>query len=429
MIQRCFQSLQHDIGTSLLVAFQRLRQLDNLFCSMDICGAAAADNALFHCCPGSCQSILHAEFGFLHLCLCSSAHADNCHAACQLRKPLLKLLPVEVGCGLLDLLLDLSDPGLNLILLALAVHDHSVLLLHLHGLCMAQHIHGGVLQLIAQVGTDHSAACEDGDILQHILPSVAVAGSLHSHYIEGAAELVDDQSGQSLPFHILSNDQQLRAGLNDLLQKGQDLLNVGDFLVCDEDAGILQSRLHLVHVGGHICRDIAPVKLHSFHQIKLCLHGLGLFNGDNAVPADLLHGICHQLAHFLIPCGDSGNPGNMLFAVDLLAHLGDGIHGTLRSLLHTPSENDGVCARCQVLNTRIYHRLSQNCSCGGTVACHIVGLGGNFLYQLCSHVLKGICKLDLLCNGNTVICDQGSAERLIQHNIPSLGSQSHPYGV
>ena len=70
----------------------------------------------------------------------------------------------------------------------------------------------------------------------------------------------------------------------------------------------------------------------------------------------------------------------------------------------------------------MYKCLCQHGSGGGTVACNVVGLGCNFLNQLCTHVLKRIVQLDILCNGDTVIGDQRSAELLCQNNIAALGS-------
>ena len=294
---------------------------------------------------------------------------------------------------------------------------------------MAQHIHGGIFQFIPQIGTDNSTAREDSDVLQHILSPVAVAGSLYSHYIEGAAQLVDDQSSQRFAFHILGNDEKLRAGLNDLLQQRQDLLNIGNLLVCDQDAGIIQSSFHLIHICSHVSRDIASVKLHAFYQIQLSLHGLGLFDGNNAVSADLLHGIRHQLSYFFISCRDSGNSGDMLLAVYLLAHPGDSFHSAFRSLLHAFSQNDGISACRQVLDPCVYHCLGQNGCGGGTVAGHVIGLGSHFLHQLRAHVLKSVCQLDLLRDGHTVIGDQGSAEGLIEYYISSFRSKCHSHGV
>ena len=67
------------------------------------------------------------------------------------------------------------------------------------------------------------------------------------------------------------------------------------------------------------------------------------------------------------------------------------------------------------------------CGCG-SVAGHVVGLRSHFTDELCSHVLKSVFQFDLFCDGHAVVCDQRSAERLIQYYVPSLRSQCHADG-
>ena len=215
---------------------------------MDVSGAAACDDSLFHSRSGRVESVLHTQLGFLHLSLGSSANADYRNAASQLRQSLLQLLTVEIRGGLLDLLADLGNSGVDVALLAKAVNDDGVLLLNLNGFCASQLIHGGFLQIQTNLVGDHGAAGQDRDILQHLFSSVAVARSLNRNYVEGASQLVDDQGGQSLALHVLGDDHQSCAGLNDLLQQGQDLLDIGNLLVGDQDIGIVQILSMSVHI-------------------------------------------------------------------------------------------------------------------------------------------------------------------------------------
>ena len=184
---------------------------------MNVCGTTATDDAFLYGCSGSCQRIFQAKLSFLHLSLGSSTYTDDCHATGQLSQSLLQLLSVEIRSGLFDLLLDLCDSGLQCFLIAFTVYDHGVLFLYLNGFCTTQHIHCGILQLITKLGTDYGTAGQNCDILQHSFSSVTIAGSLNSYYIESTTQLVDDQGGQRLALYILSDDQQLSAGLNDLL--------------------------------------------------------------------------------------------------------------------------------------------------------------------------------------------------------------------
>ena len=119
----------------------------------------------------------------------------------------------------------------------------------------------------------------------------------------------------------------------------------------------------------------------------------------------------------------------MILGRNLGAHLAKGFNCSVAGLLHALTEYHGICACFQVLHTFIDHCLSKDSSCGGTVTGHVIGLCGNFLYKLCAHVLELVLKLDLLCNGNTVVGDKGCAIGLVKDHVPSLGSQSNSDGI
>ena len=60
---------------------------------------------------------------------------------------------------------------------------------------------------------------------QHGLAAVAEARGLDGDGLEGAADLVDDQGRQGLALDVLGDDQQRLAGLHDLLEQRQQVLD------------------------------------------------------------------------------------------------------------------------------------------------------------------------------------------------------------
>ena len=102
---------------------------------------------------------------------------------------------------------------------------------------------------------DDGAAGQGGDILQHLLAAVAEAGGLDAHHVQGAPQTVDDQGVQGLALHVLGNDHQLLAGLDQLFQNGQNVGDDRDLLVGDEDIGLIQVGFHLLSVGDHVGSD------------------------------------------------------------------------------------------------------------------------------------------------------------------------------
>src|SRR5205085_2681572 len=60
---------------------------------------------------------------------------------------------------------------------------------------------------------------------------------------------------------------------------------------------------------------------------------------------------------------------------------------------------------------------------GGAVAGRVGGLGGDFAHHLRAHVLELVVELDLLGDGDAVLGDTGSAERLVEHHVAALRAE------
>ena len=144
---------------------------------------------------------------------------------------------------------------------------------------------------------------------------------------------------------------------------------------------------------------------------------------------DLFHGLCDQFANGLVTRGDGADTGDVFGAADGLAVGLDGFDGGLGGLGDALLHDHGVGTGSQVLQALTDDGLSQQGGGGGTVAGHVVGLGGNFLDDLSAHVLEGVVQLDLLGNAHTVVGDEGSAKLLIQHHVAALGTHGDLHGI
>ena len=131
-------------------------------------------------------------------------------------------------------------------------------------------------------------------------------GGLHGAGVQGAAQLVDHQGGERFAFHFLGDDQQGLAGAGDLLEHRQQVLHVADLLLVDQDVGILEHHFHALGVGDEIGGEITAVELHAVHGAQLGDHGLGLFDRDDAILADLLHGVGNDVADGRVAVGRDG---------------------------------------------------------------------------------------------------------------------------
>src|SRR6266850_1199561 len=226
---------------------------------------------------------------------------------------LLQLLAVVVRGGLLNLAADFLYAAFDFDRLATAFDDGGVVLVDGHFLGATQVLELDVLELQAQVLGDGLAAGEDGDILQHCLATIAETRRLYGDGLQRAAQLVDHQGGQGFAFHVLSDDQQRTAGLGYLLQQRKQVLHGADLLFVDQDVGILEHGLHALGVSDEVGREVAAIELHTLDHFELRLHGAGLFYGDHAVFADLLHGFGNDAADGLVVVGaDGAHLGNHL---------------------------------------------------------------------------------------------------------------------
>src|SRR5438309_1579056 len=142
------------------------------------------------------------------------ADLDHRDAAAELRQTLLELLAVVVRVGLLDLSLDLVDPTLDVLVLAATLDDRRVVLRDDDLAGRSQQIHGGVLELQADLLGDDLSTREDRDVLEHGLAPIPEAGGLDGRARERAADAVDDERREGLTLDVLGDHDQRLARLH-----------------------------------------------------------------------------------------------------------------------------------------------------------------------------------------------------------------------
>ena len=150
----------------------------------------------------------------------------------------------------------------------------------------------------------------------------------------------------------------------------------------------------------------------------------GLLHRDDALVADLLHGLSDLRADLGVAVGgDGANLGDLLVGSDLLGILleffDDGCDGEVDAAL----EIHRVGAGRDRLGAFPDDRLSENGRCGSAVAGDVGGLGSDLAHHLGAHVLELILELDLLSDGDAVLGDARCAVRLIEHDVAALGAE------
>ena len=288
---------------------------------------------------------------------------------------------------------------------------------------MAQQVEGDGVEGQADLLGDDLTTGEDGDVVEHGLATVAEARGLDGNRLEGAADLVDDEASQGLSLNILGDDKERLAGLHDLLEDRQEILQRGDLGVDDEDVGVLKDSLHALGVGDEVGRDVALVEAHALGELELQAEGVGLLDGDDAFLADLVHGLGDDLTDSGVGSRDGGGGGDLVLGLDVDGHLGqtstDGLDGGLDALLQAHR----VGAGGNIAQALTDHGLGENGGGGGAVASDVVGLLGDLLDELSADLLVRIVELDLLGDGDTVVGDGGGAPRLLENDVATLGAE------
>src|SRR5213078_4107897 len=131
LAERLLERADDDLRARALIRIVEAVQLDRLGRVQER-DTAARDDALLERGPSCLQRVLDAVLLLLHLGLGRSADLDDGHPAGQLREPLLELLAVEVGVGVLDLRLQLLDAALDRVGVAGTVDDRRRVLVDDH---------------------------------------------------------------------------------------------------------------------------------------------------------------------------------------------------------------------------------------------------------------------------------------------------------
>ncbi len=250
------------------------------------------------------------------------------------------------------------------------------------------------------------------------------ARGFDSAHIEGAADLVHHEGCEGFAFDLFSDNEEGLAALGDGLQQREHFLQVADLLFVDENVSVFENDFLALGVGYEIGGQVALVELHAFNDFEGGFDGLGLFDGDGAVLADLVHGVSDDLADSGVPVGrDGGDLANLFAIVDLLGYAGEFGNSGLNGLVDATLEINRVGTGGDVLQAFAIDAFGEHGGGGGAVASGVRGLGSNFLNHLGAHVLVGIWKFDFLGNGHAVLGDGRGTEFFVDNDVTALGSK------
>ena len=179
-------------------------------------------------------------------------------------------------------------------------------------------------------------------------------------------------------------------------------------------------------VGDKVRREVAAVELHTFDNVEHCVGGLGFFDGDHAVVADLFHGVGEEVTDFrVVVRRDGSDLGNVFLAVDLHGHLADFLDDGVNRSVHAALDVHRVCTGSDVLQAFTSDSLSENGCSRGAVTGSVARLVGDFLGHLGAEIFVGVFEFHFLSDSHAVLGHVRSTEGAGDHHVAALGAESY----
>jgi hypothetical protein len=253
---------------------------------------------------GVAHRVLDAVLLLLELDLGGRADLDDGDAAGQLGEALLELLAVVVGVGVLDLGADLVDAALISVGVAGTLDDGGLVL-------GDDDLAGRPSRSRVMFSSLRPTSSEMTWPPVRIAMSCSMAlrrspkpGALTATDLNVPRILLTTRVARASPSTSSAMITQRLAGLHDLLEHGQQVLDREILRVDDEDVRVVEDGFHALGVGDEVRRDVALVEAHALGELELHAEGVGLLDGDDAVLADLVDGLGDHLADLLVGGGD-----------------------------------------------------------------------------------------------------------------------------
>ena len=263
-------------------------------------------------------------------------------------------------------------------------------------------------------------------ISSHGLATIAKAGSLDGNGLQDAANVVHHQCGQRFTIHIFGDDQQRAARLGDLLRHRKQVADVGNFLVVQQDVGILHQGELAILIVDEVWGQVAAVELHAFDDVQFIFQAGAIFNGDHAFFADLFHRRCDLLAdHGIGIGGNAAHLGDFLAGGARLGNLFQFFNRSGDRLVDAAFQVHRVHAGGNKLHAFLNDGLCQHGCGGGAVTGHVGGFGSDFLDHLRTHVLELILQFDLFSDRYAIFSDSWRTIGAIQYYVAAFWAKRH----
>ena len=214
------------------------------------------------------------------------------------------------------------------------------------------------------------------------------------------------------------------AGLRDLIEKRDQILEDADLAIRDEDQRILHHRFHLLGIGDEIGREKAAVELHALDDIERGLGGLRFFDRDHALAADLVHRIGDEFAdRRIVMRGNGADLSLFLARLDRARQRAQRLDRALGRAIEAALDVDRARAGDHVAYAVGEDRVGQDRRGARAVADHFAGLFRRLPQHPRAQILLRVLEVEFLGDRHAIVADDRRAPFLLdQHRFRSRPS-------
>ncbi len=198
----------------------------------------------------------------------------------------------------------------------------------------------------------------------------------------------------------------------------------------DQDHGVLQDRFHALGVGHEVRREVTAIELHPLDHFEGGLHRLGLFDGDDSLIADGLHGIGDQFTDTgVIVRRNRRNLGLFLSCFHRPRKFLQGIDRDRCSLVQTALDCYAACTRRNVADAVHEYCMGKDGGGAGAVAHGFAGPFSGLTQHLGAEVFFGVFEIRLSGNRDAVIAYDGSSPFFLNENRFGARTERNAYCI
>ena len=259
------------------------------------------------------QGIFVSKLLVLELGFGGSSNLDTSDTSTKRSNTFTALFGIIIRLGGILFASQLSNTGINGFLLLSIGDDGGLFLGHHNAVGGSEHIQSNRVQSDSKFLRNERSTGSNGNILSVFTTTVSETRGLDGHNIQDTTHLVHHQSGKSFASDIFGNDEQGILTLDQLLQQGDDIIDIINLGICHKNLRVDQFGNLAFLVLHHVGRNVPTINGKPFREFDFVHQCLTFFDHGGSCLSDFVSSLGNDASHFH---GSRSNGGNVFQIVD-----------------------------------------------------------------------------------------------------------------